>query len=118
MPTTEETRYYQTYLVEHHPEGLTAKEVGEIEGDVGACHDLLITSIMYEDNGGSSTVFISNTREGEAMTPDELFKVWSLFTKHVSEALPVGGRKALTMAAFEAVREVVLGGRSETPREG
>ncbi len=108
------TKYYQTYRIDHHPEGLTREEVAE-RGDVGATHDVLLFSMMHQPDGGLSTLVVTRRHGGDPLTPEEEFKAWTLLAHRLTQILPKGGRRDLCVATFEAVRAAVLGatGRSQ-----
>ena len=84
-------KYYVTYTITPHLEGLSREEVEAMdveEGEArGASHDLLIFSMMHTSTGGLSTMISSLSHTGEELSDDELFKAWTLFTEYTRQKL-------------------------------
>jgi hypothetical protein len=115
-----ETRYYITYEVHHHPEGLTKQQVMAMGPNVGGTHKFLLWSIMDTPEGGSSqmAVAVDGTKpDAPMLTDEEIFKQWTIMAKNLSERLPAGSRKDLTKMVFETVQKAVLAARSEDHAE-
>lgn len=86
------SKYYVTWKMEVHPEGLTREEVEAME-DRYAAHDAVIFSMLHAPDGGLSTLVTSKHHTGRELTAQEYFKAWTLFTeltrrKLVAEGVP------------------------------
>lgn len=69
-------KYHVTYKLESHPEGADASE---IQPGTGACHAVLIHSIIYPEDGSYSHLFVSlDGRTGKDLTPNEEWKAWMM----------------------------------------
>ena len=117
--TKSERTYPLTYSI--HPED-PPRTHAEIEArknpDVGACDAIILCSMNYPMDGSFSLEIAS--LDGRAGPPAyapvssiDLFKVWSLLAKQLSEDPELEGdeRAAMAKRAFEEVRQWILVGR-------
>ena len=104
---SEPTRYYYTYSIEHHPEGLLREDIHKLKSDVGACHEVVIISVMHQDDGATSTAILSGQKDGGDLPPLEMFKAWAIMAHELEDSLPNGWQKAVVKAAFKTIREIV-----------
>lgn len=81
------SKYYTTFTIENHEDGLTLEEVKALGDHVGATHDMLTASMIHTPDGGLSTLFRGMHHTGRELSPTEYFKVWLLLTKNVLDQL-------------------------------
>lgn len=103
-----EHAYHITHKIKAHPNGISKDEVLADE-EMGACDEILLASIIKNEAGASSTLFITrNGAEDRPFTPFETFRVWALLAAHLKETLPEGdGRHAIVSAAHEMVSDML-----------
>lgn len=110
-------KYYVTWHIEHHPEGLTKEEVEAMEGR-SAAHDVVIFSRIHT-GGGLSTLVSSKHHTGRELGPNEYFQAWTLFTELVRRKLikaraddGPGSRLSFVSTVWETICSALTGGRS------
>lgn len=110
-------KYYVTWKIESHPEGLTKEEV-EALGDRHAAHDSVIFSMIHTPDGGLSTLVSSRHHTGRELDAHEYFKAWTLFTelvrrKLVAEGAPDqdGSKLNFIKTVWEVICSGMMGGR-------
>lgn len=108
-------KYKLTYDVktEAHPEGIKKEDIPE---GMGGADALFFASIVHAENGASSTLFFSRDgRTGEAMTDEEVFKLWTLLAATLASSNTLGASKrALCDMTFETIRKALLAARVES----
>lgn len=113
--------YKLLYKIEK-PEGGVSK--ADVPAGYGATDALLLTSILYPEDGSLSTFFIgidgrkpTDLKEAE-LDDNEWFKIWSMLTKRLadSETLPEG-KKAFCGQVFEAFRAILLKVKEEKAKD-
>jgi len=116
MPMADEHLYYLNYRLDARPDGFGREEAKALtEEGLGSCDGMFLAPIIWpEDEGGnthSSTQLMSmDGRTGEELSAHELFSVWSMMSKMLSEHPDLDpGRKEFTSHVFEAIRAAVLG---------
>lgn len=115
-------RYKLLYKVELPSRPVTKEEVPE---GYSATDALFLVSMLYPEDGSFSSLIIPvDGRPGapldseqSVLSDDEVFKVWSLMAKRLSESRTLGvGKKELARQVFEAVRVAIMaGGRRSAP---
>jgi hypothetical protein len=82
-------KYYITYRVEHHPEGLTKEEVeAQADGFLGACHNLVGFSIIgTPGDGGPMSVlpFGKRGEDGEPLSAAQQWTLWLMWATRLSK---------------------------------
>ena len=96
--------YPITYDVTPHDPPLEREEIPDGRG---ACHAVLITSIVKAPDGSSSYAFVSMDEEGEDIPPLELWKAWLMLATTLKDTLPEGFQKEACSEVFEAAKAVV-----------
>jgi len=91
MSDFDPSKYYSTWQIEHHPEGLTREEVEALGEDRGASHDMIFFSMIHTADGGLSTLIDSRHHTGRELDPSEYFKAWTLLTALVRRKLVEAG---------------------------
>ncbi len=109
------SRLYVTYSIDHHPDGVTYEDIAAETH--GGTHDLVVTSVIYSEDGSSSTMIASKNALGEPLSFEDQFHVWTLWAKDLSEGLPPGGRRDLAAAVFDMVRAAIMKGRTKESEE-
>lgn len=96
-------KYHLIYKTERKPEGISKEEVPK---GFGACHAMLMASIIYPPDGSYSVMFIGDDgRPGKdpTLSDKEWFKAWGMLAKRLSESKTLDdGRKNLAAAVWEA----------------
>lgn len=114
---SDDYRYKLIYKVEKPEKPLTKHEVPE---GYAATDALLLVSILSPPDGSQSTLFIpvDGRNEGKlsdpggVMTDDEMFKVWSLLSKRLSESPTLTeGKRDFCRMVFETIRQAILANR-------
>jgi hypothetical protein len=103
-------RYYITYRIEHHPEGLTREQVMELskDGELGATHDLAFFSMMHTEDGGLSVLEVGRSHDGTELQPLEIFKALVVFMPGLAEQLPKDSwQRGLAETFVDAVRMIM-----------
>lgn len=110
-------KYHITHKITPHPEGLTREEVRAL-GDVGACDDIILFSIIHGKDGSLSTQIVSmDGRTGKDLADLELFKAWTMLASHLGESTTLTeGQRKLAATAFEVIRGAIRAAREEPPR--
>ena len=88
--------YRLVYHVQPYPEGISRERIAkmQMEQDVGACDALLLVSILYPEDGSLSLQMVGcDGRTGKTLDDLELFKVWTMLAKHLSESETLSGVK-------------------------
>lgn len=82
---TEERLYPIVYTINQYSKG---KDLAWIkENDLGACDDIFIANIITPPEGGFSVKFDSMSgKTGKPLTDTEIFELWCLLTKRLSES--------------------------------
>lgn len=111
-------RYYLTYNVVSHPEGLTAKQVEDL--GLGGTHQLVLISKMLTGDGGGSYALMSlDGADDEPLDAEGLFGAWAYMAHALVPELEEGSwQRTVCDAAFQAVRHAVLLGRASEGAEG
>ncbi len=106
-------KYYLTYCIEARPDGITAEQIQEAEGDLGGCDAVVLCSILYPEEGGCSVLAVSlDGRTGEPLSTLEVFKVWGMLAHTLIDAgLPLWA-DTIVRAAFGSIQRFVLDGRA------
>lgn len=112
MRAPEDTnRYYVTYKISFHPDGLTAAQVKK-KREVGGTHDFLLISMMHQPGGGLSVMPIGRSHDGTELTPLEIFKAITVVMTGLVAQLPEGSWQRFAASTFvDFVRKVVTAGR-------
>lgn len=110
-------RYKLLYKLEVPPKPLTKDEVPE---GWSATDALLLVSMLYPDDGSFSSLIlpvdgrpgVPLDSEQSVLSDDEMFKVWSLMAKRLSESKTLGaGKKDFARMVFETIRAAIMGQR-------
>ena len=119
MRTPKDTsKYYVTYRVETHPEGLTKEQVKEMDPPAGGTHDFLLFSMIHTADGGLSVMPVSRSHSGGALTPMEIFTAICVLMPSLVPQLPENSWQRFAAQTFvDFVRKVMLAGRIP-PAEG
>lgn len=105
------SRYYVTYKIDFHKEGLSADEVKAMP-ETGGTHDFLLVSMMHQPGGGLSVMSVSRSHDGTKLTPLEIFKAISVLMPGLAEELPEGSwQKFVAQTFVDFVRKVMTAGR-------
>ena len=86
----------------------------EIRGtDSGATDAFVFVSILYPKDGSYSMHFssVDGRNNGEPLSDDELFKVWSLLSKRLSEGDLSESKKQFVSSVWDAIKRAVLGAK-------
>ena len=100
-------RYKVKYTVEP---GDFPKELADKDPSIGLADYILLASVLYGEDGSSSTLFLTRDgRTGEAMTDEDKFKIWILLGDELSESasLPESSRE-LAGRPFRLVQKGIL----------
>lgn len=102
-------RYKITYVLKDRGEGLTKDELMEereaAEGELGACDQVILHSIILPPDGGLSTLIVSKDgATGEPLSPEDIWKHWTLMAHHLIQTLPPGGRRMMCEMVMDMVR--------------
>ena len=62
--------------------------------DIGGCDSIMLTSILYPDDGSYSMMPMTFGPDGKEMAAKEQFKAWVLMGKHISDRLKSTGENA------------------------
>lgn len=111
-----EHKYKLIYRLVPHPEGVTSKQIKEMDDQehLGACDRIIVHSIIDTRDGGlSSMIMAINGHTGEPMPAEEEWKHWTLWAHDLMKKLPPGGRRDLVELVHETVKEAVLAGRKD-----
>lgn len=108
-----EHKYRLIYQITPKPEGILKKDLPK---DVGACDSVVLISMLDHDDGSYSQVNVTLDGATEKpITPNQLFKVWSLLTKELADDKDLeAGKRAFCNDIFEVIREAAL---KATPKE-
>lgn len=100
-------KYHVTYTVDSHPEGLERAELPE---NRGACTAILLGSLLYPDDGSYGAAFVSlDGRTGESLGSAEVWKAWSMLTKHLADDPNLSGAKReLCSIVFETICAAIM----------
>lgn len=83
------------------------------EKNFGACHSIIIASIVHHPNSKSYVFFGYNGVAKRPITPDEEFSAWAMWAADLAKKLPDGGaRKKLCQEVSEALRQMVSHSKS------
>jgi hypothetical protein len=109
---TEEQTYHVIYNVEPRPEGIKKSDIPKTHGAADA---VLICSMLYPEDGSFSLVLYGGDgRTGKDLHPNEIFKVWTLMAKNLSEDEDLSpARRELCLQAWEIWRDAVMGQRTK-----
>lgn len=78
----------------------------------GLCDAMLFASVVKGEDGSTSTVWVSRDGDG-CMKPSQIMNHWALLAKDLSHYKGLTEEaKSVCNAAFEAIRALVLKGRS------
>lgn len=104
---TEEKKYYITYEMNVHPEGLVKRDIPEGHGAADA---VVILSMLYPPDGSFSLAVPSlDGRTHRAVTDNELFKVWTLIASRLADSMTLSAnKKEFARLVFEMVRTAIL----------
>lgn len=110
-------KYRLLYKMEVPPTPLAKEEVPE---GWSATDALLLVSMLYPDDGSFSSLIIPVdgrpgvplSDERSVLDDDQMFKVWSLMAKRLSESKTLGaGKKDFARMVFDTIRAAILGQR-------
>lgn len=105
-------KYYITYRVEHHPEGVTKKEVeAKADGYLGACHNIVGFSIIGTPGDAeplSVLPFSKRGEDGEELSGEQQWILWLMWASSLAkdEDLPEFKREACA-AILDATRRAM-----------
>ena len=100
------TKYYWTYAVTHHAEGIAKAEIPEGHG---AAHDLIFVSMLHGAEGGLSVKSFGVSAGGPPLQPIAFFTAWAVMALTLAETLPEGSwQQLVALAAHHSVRTAVL----------
>lgn len=101
------SKYYITYKIDSHPEGLSAEEVLK-DPETGGAHDVLLVSMMHQPDGGLSVIQVDRSHDGTPLAPLEVFKAIVVIMPSLTEELPDGSWQRFVAQAFvDFVRKVM-----------
>jgi len=109
----EENKYFVTYNLTSHPDGIAREQVPE--GD-GAATAVAILSMIYPPDGSFSLLVASlDGRTGETVSDKELWKVWTLMAKELSNSATLSpNKKELCALTFDIMRQGILSAMGES----
>lgn len=101
-----EQKYYVTYGVHLHPEGLPKSQIPE---GCGACDAILIGSILLPEDGSYSQMVLGEFgKDGRPLTSKDVFKFWSVLATHLSTDPDLDeGRRALCYLVHLAMKKAI-----------
>lgn len=114
-PPVYEHRYRLLWTLERRPAGVTRDEAPEGHG---LCDAVLFCSIIFPEDGSYSLHFfpVDGRSEQEALSDKEMFKVWALLSKRLSESKTLDeGRRFFAQMVFEQWCEMLGMGRRGGP---
>jgi hypothetical protein len=103
-------KYHVTYKIEPHPEGLTREQI-PADGSVGACDCIVLYSVIGvpgDGKGLSAVIATLNGTNGEPLTPEQQFQLWTLWAHELMQKLPPGGRRDLASVVHNAIRHAAI----------
>lgn len=107
-PDEAEQKYYVTYNIHLHPEGLLKSQIPEGRG---ACDAILIGSILLPEDGSYSQVTMGEFgKNGRQFTTKDVFKFWAVLASQLSEDPDLDeGRKALCYLVHLTMKKALAG---------
>jgi hypothetical protein len=114
--TDEHHKYRLTYRLTHHPEGLTKEEVLTMRAadeDMGACDACILISIIYGEDGSSSTAIVDGDgRTDGPLSDTEVFRAWGMLANRLSESTTLAPMaRKLAEETWLTMKRAVLAGR-------
>lgn len=104
-------KYHLKYQLEPSSEGFSLEQIKADKA--GGCDAVVFGSIVYGEDGASSTAFLGlDGRTGKPMPDIDLFKAWVCLADQLSESeeLPEG-YKNFAGSVFQTVRDIILTAR-------
>lgn len=100
--------YHLTYKITPHPEGIAKEQVPA--GD-GACDALIVHSLIYPPDGSLSLLTTgTDGRHARDVSPNEMFKVWSLMSKELADNEQLSkNKRELCQIVFETICAAITG---------
>lgn len=96
-------RYYVSYTVTGHPDGISAEELLALGGEVGGAHGLIIFSVMYNPGGRISVYICNESHDQKDMEATELFEILVAAMAPLVDQLPPGPQKNLASLIADTV---------------
>jgi hypothetical protein len=104
-----EYKYKLTYKIER----ITKKEMLEDpkRQDEGAADAFVFVSILYPPDGSLSTmIFARDGRNGKVLDDLEVFKVWTMIAKQLSESKSLSfNKQVFCQHVFKSIQQAIVG---------